>query len=62
MSVLVTVPVWAQAGGWGLVSGSALVVGAAIAWKVPVPRVIIAAVMAFGAGVLIYNATKSSSP
>ena len=46
-------PVWLQAGGWGLVSGGALVVGAGLAWFVRVPRVVIAAVMAFGAGVLI---------
>ena len=46
-------PVWAQAGLWGLLSGSTLVVGAAIAWWVKVPRLVIASVMAFGAGVLI---------
>jgi ZIP family zinc transporter len=46
-------PVWAQAGLWGLLSGGTLVVGAAIAWWVKVPRLIIAGVMAFGAGVLI---------
>lgn len=42
-----------QAGLWGLVSGGALVVGAAIAWFVRVPRLVIAAIMAFGAGVLV---------
>ncbi len=46
-------PVWAQAGLWGLLSGGALVVGAALAWWVRVPRLVIASVMAFGAGVLI---------
>jgi ZIP family zinc transporter len=46
-------PVWAQAGLWGLLSGGTLVVGAAIAWWVKVPRLVIAGVMAFGAGVLI---------
>ena len=46
-------PVWAQAGLWGLLSGGTLVVGAAIAWWVRVPRLVIAGVMAFGAGVLI---------
>lgn len=44
---------WIQAGGWGLVAGAALVIGAAIAYKVDVPRRWIAAVMAFGSGVLI---------
>lgn len=47
------VPEWMQAGLWGLVSGGALVVGAAIAWFVRVPRLVIAAIMAFGAGVLV---------
>jgi ZIP family zinc transporter len=42
-----------QAGLWGLLSGSALLVGAAIGWFVPMSRRIIAAIMAFGAGVLI---------
>ncbi|WP_246081526.1 ZIP family metal transporter [Nocardioides litoris] len=47
------VPEWAQAGLWGLASGGMLVVGAAIAWWVRVPRLVVAGVMAFGAGVLI---------
>ncbi len=38
---------------WGLVAGSALVLGAAIAWVLDVPPRIVAAVMAFGSGVLI---------
>src|SRR3954465_1372860 len=46
-------PLSLQAGFWGLLAGSALVVGAAIALFVPVPRRVIAAVMAFGSGVLI---------
>lgn len=46
-------PLWAQAALWGLLSGGTLVVGAAIAWWVRVPRLVIAGVMAFGAGVLI---------
>lgn len=46
-------PVWAQAGLWGLLAGGALVVGAAIAWFVRVPQRVVASVMAFGAGVLI---------
>lgn len=40
------------AGLWGLVGGAALVVGALIAWLVPVPRKVVGGVMAFGAGVL----------
>jgi zinc transporter, ZIP family len=46
-------PVAVQAGLWGLLSGSALVLGAAVAWFLRVPRRLIAAVMAFGSGVLI---------
>jgi zinc transporter, ZIP family len=47
------VPGWLQAGGWGLVGGGALVVGALVSWFVRVPKLVVAWVMAFGAGVLI---------
>jgi ZIP family zinc transporter len=46
-------PVWARAGLWGGVAGSALLLGAGIGYAVTLPRRLIAAVMAFGAGVLI---------
>jgi ZIP family zinc transporter len=46
-------PTWALAWFWGLVGGGALVVGAAIAYWAPMPPRLIAAVMAFGGGVLI---------
>lgn len=46
-------PMALQAGLWGLLSGSALLLGAAIGWFVALPRRLIAAIMAFGAGVLI---------
>ncbi|RNM12970.1 ZIP family metal transporter [Nocardioides pocheonensis] len=46
-------PVWLQAGAWGLIAGSALVVGALFAWFLDVPRAVTASVMAFGSGVLI---------
>lgn len=42
-----------EAGFWGLVAGSALLLGAAIAWFVPIPQRMVAAVMAMGSGVLI---------
>jgi ZIP family zinc transporter len=45
--------VWLQAGLWGLFAGGALVLGALVAWLVPVPHRAVASVMAFGAGVLI---------
>ena len=47
------VPLWLQAGFWGFVAGGALLIGAAIAYWIHVPRHITASVMAFGSGVLI---------
>jgi ZIP family zinc transporter len=46
-------PVWLQAAFWGLVSGSALLVGAGVGYFARLPQRLIAAIMAFGAGVLI---------
>ena len=46
-------PLWVQAGLWGLVSGSALVIGAAVGYFTHIRQRIIAAIMAFGSGVLI---------
>jgi ZIP family zinc transporter len=46
-------PTWLEAGFWGLVAGSALVIGAAVGYFVRVPARLIAAIMAFGAGVLM---------
>lgn len=46
-------PLWLQAGLWGLLAGFALVVGAVIAFYVRVPARVVAAIMAFGSGVLI---------
>jgi ZIP family zinc transporter len=42
-----------QAGIWGFTAGAALLIGAAIAYFYQVPQRIIAAIMAFGSGVLI---------
>src|ERR671939_44964 len=47
------IPTWLQAGLWGFVAGAALLVGAAVGYFVRVPQRLIAAVMAFGSGVLI---------
>ena len=47
------IPVSVQAGLWGLLSGSALLIGATIGWFIPLGRRVIAGIMAFGAGVLI---------
>jgi ZIP family zinc transporter len=46
-------PVWLKAGFWGLVAGSALLVGAGAGYFARLPKRLIAAVMAFGGGVLI---------
>lgn len=50
---MANLPVWLQAGLWGLLAGGALLIGAVIAYFIKVPRRLIAAVMAFGSGVLI---------
>jgi ZIP family zinc transporter len=42
-----------EAGLWGLVAGSALVIGALVGWFVHLPKQVIAGVMGFGSGVLI---------
>src|SRR3954467_9525560 len=42
-----------MAGVWGMVAGSALLIGAAIGYFVRLPQRFIAAVMAFGSGTLI---------
>lgn len=46
-------PEWLIAGGWGLLAGSALLVGAAVGYLVRLPARVVASVMAFGSGVLI---------
>ncbi|WFE33182.1 ZIP family metal transporter [Micromonospora sp. WMMD975] len=46
-------PEWLEAGLWGLLAGSALLIGAAVGFFVRVPRRTTASVMAFGAGVLL---------
>lgn len=45
--------VWLQAGFWGLVSGSALIIGALIGFFANVHMRVVASIMAFGSGVLI---------
>jgi ZIP family zinc transporter len=46
-------PVSIQAGLWGLLAGSALIVGALVGYFARLPQRLIAAVMAFGSGTLI---------
>lgn len=46
-------PTWLQAASWGLLAGCALLIGAAGGYLLRVPRRAIAAIMAFGSGVLI---------
>jgi len=47
------VPLWLQAGLWGAVAGSALILGALAGYFLDLPKRLTAAVMAFGSGVLI---------
>jgi ZIP family zinc transporter len=47
------IPEWIMAGLWGLIAGSALLIGALFAYFFKIPQRIVAAVMAFGAGVLL---------
>jgi ZIP family zinc transporter len=53
VELLDAVPLWGQAFFWGLVSGGALLIGAAVGYTVRVPPRLIATIMAFGSGVLI---------
>ena len=46
-------PLWAQAGFWGAVAGSALIVGALAGYFFKLPKRPTAAIVAFGSGVLI---------
>ncbi|MET0859138.1 MAG: ZIP family zinc transporter [Telluria sp.] len=50
---MTTLPIWVQAGLWGLVAGSALVIGAALGYFTRIPHRVMASIMAFGSGVLI---------
>jgi zinc transporter, ZIP family len=50
---LFILPLWFNATAWGFIAGSALLLGAAIGYLAKLPRRLIAAVMAFGSGVLI---------
>jgi ZIP family zinc transporter len=47
------VPEWLQAALWGLVGGSALLLGAAVGYFFRIPSRVVAGIMAFGSGVLI---------
>ena len=46
-------PLWLIAGWWGFFAGAALIVGAAFGYFFRLPQRLVAAVMAFGSGVLI---------
>jgi ZIP family zinc transporter len=46
-------PLWLSAGFWGLLAGSALLVGAAAGYFARIPQRLIAGITAFGSGVLI---------
>lgn len=46
-------PTWIEAGFWGFVAGAALLVGAALGYFIRFSQRLIAAIMAFGSGILI---------
>src|SRR3954453_2959327 len=46
-------PIWLQAGLWGLIGASSLILGAAATYLLKLPRTVSAGIMAFGCGVLI---------
>ena len=46
-------PIWLQAGLWGLLGASSLILGAGVAYLTRLPQRITAGIMAFGCGVLI---------
>src|SRR5947209_7071583 len=50
---VLSLPLWLTAGLWGLLAGSALLIGAAGGYAVNVSQRMVAAIMAFGSGVLI---------
>jgi ZIP family zinc transporter len=49
----VSFPLWLIAGWWGFFAGAALVLGALVGYFLPISQRLIAAIMAFGSGVLI---------
>lgn len=51
--MLDAVPLWVQAALWGLIGGSALLIGAAVGYFANLPQRLVAGIMAFGSGVLI---------
>lgn len=51
--MLQSFPVWAQAGLWGLLGGSSLVMGAAVAYLMDLSTRLTAGIMSFGCGILI---------
>ena len=53
LSVFQSLPIWSQAGIWGLIGASSLVIGAGLAYMVKLPVRVTAGIMAFGCGVLI---------
>lgn len=46
-------PIWIQAGLWGVAGASSLLIGVALAWFAPLPKLLTTGFMAFGCGVLI---------
>jgi ZIP family zinc transporter len=47
------IPIWLEAGLWGLLAGGALIIGALIGYLWQIPQRAVAAILAFGSGILI---------
>lgn len=47
------IPVWLQAGGWGFIAASALLIGSLLGWFICFSPKPIAHIMAFGSGILV---------
>ncbi len=48
-----TIPLWIEAGLWGTLAGSALLLGAFVGYRYSLPKFFLAGIMALGSGVLI---------
>lgn len=52
-SEVAMMPLWLEAGFWGMLAGSSLVLGAVLAYAIRIPQRVVAGIMAFGSGVMI---------
>lgn len=59
---MTALPIWLQAGVWGLVAGSALVIGAVVGYFTRIWHRVIASIMAFGSMVAVIAIFLSNIP